>query len=201
MNYNYSADEEEKLKHLYLCNQDLEWAQNIIRTIREKTSPDDQDKTLRYFLLQNLVVTYIRPFTVSRGRKLEREDLKNYKGKKTRSYEGDEYTAHRIAKKDNVPDAYNDLQIRLDDFRNQQFAHTDANYFNVQIGNLGTVSDPYWAVSFRRHELEFLDHHLKRVEELVTIVQKRLQAELQAEFDVLKTRAEPEPGAAPSPPG
>src|SRR5579883_3145221 len=123
MKYNYSPDEEDALRFCYLWTQDLQAARNLLRTIKDKTTTDAGDSGVRNGLLQTLVVTYIRPFSNGRGRKLDPAEADSYKHRRAR--DGDDYyLTHKIRMEDYVPQSLWDLHFRLSAFRGQQFAHT-----------------------------------------------------------------------------
>lgn len=195
MMYDITDDEEEDIKYRYLVTHNLDASQYIIKTIHGKTSATDQDKGLRYYLLQNLVIAYMRPFLNSRGRKLEKAELKTFPRDKVMFVREDgPCRAHRISSKDYVPTEFEDLHKRLEVFRSQQFAHTDLAYHNIQIANMGTIKDPWWIFGFKGAELEWLDQKFPRIEELVNIIHKKVLSELDAALAALEKRAVPKTG-------
>jgi hypothetical protein len=196
MEYDYSEDRKEDLVFTYLCTKDLESAQHIIGKIKEQQKAANPDKSIIFYLFENLIVTYIRPFTKSKGRKLEPAELTTYQGLKMNVYGKGQYRAHRLSKQSYVPATFVDLHERLEGCRNQQFAHTDPEYFNVQLSNLNTPEDPWWVFALRHGDYEYLEQQFPRIEELVEIVLKKVREEGAAELDYLKTRYVP--GPAPS---
>lgn len=179
MEYDITAEEAEELEFVWLYSIDLNSAQHIFRTIRKHTRDNDQDKGLRYWLLVALVVTYMRPFSTNRGKVLNRQSLN---------------------KKDVVPPDLEDLHDRLENYRNQQFAHTDVSYYNPGIGNLGTADKPWWTMSLKGQDFEYLDRNLQRIGNLIQTVEGKVKALLDEKLAYRLSRVVRQPAAgAPSP--
>ena len=168
MEYDVTEEEAEKLYFTWLYSIDLNTAQHILKTVSRHTSVGDQDKSLRYYMLMALVVTYMRPFSVNYGTVIEKDSLRQ---------------------NDLVPPEYMGLHDRIKNYRNQQFAHTDVEYFKPRMGNLGTIDQPHWTLSFRGSEFEFLDKNLQRIGELIGIVEARVNALLAEKLAYLNSKA------------
>lgn len=177
--YDITPEEQEDLEFVWLYAVDLDSAQHIYRMIQEKTRDDDRDKGLRYYLLLSLVVTYMRPFSTNRGKVRRR---------------------HSLDKKTVVPPDLESLHDRLENYRNQQFAHTDHEYRRPGIGNMGTVDKPAWGMTFRGSEFEFLDRNVQRIGALIKAVEEKVEAMREEKLAYTLSRVVRPPSPPPSGP-
>ena len=179
MEYDITPEEGEELEFVWLYSIDLNSAQHILRTIRKHTRDDEQDKGLRYWLLVALVVTYMRPFSTNRGKVLRR---------------------HSLDMKDVVSPDLEDLHNRLENYRNQQFAHTDVSCYNPGVGNLGTADNPWWSMSLKGQDFEYLDKNLQRIGTLIQTVEEKVKALLEQKLAYRLSRVVRTPAAGSPPP-
>ena len=170
-----SQDEYDDLTFIWLCSSDLNTALHIIGTLNGERKNGQKDKSVRYYLLLSLVVTYIRPFSTNRGRELAEQEYRELR-KRRRAIRGDGkcYRSHKLAKTLFVPRRLHELHDRLVVFRNKQFAHTDIGHRKPRIGNLGSVDRPLWVLASKGSDFEFLDKNCGLIEELVTAVEKKV---------------------------
>ena len=153
--YDVTPQEIEELEFVWMYSNDLNSAQHILRAILPSTAPDSKDKTVRYYLLLALVVTYATPFSLNRGTVVKK---------------------HRLTMDNVVPPELHYLHDRLMVYRDKQFAHTDVSHYNPRIANLGTIDNPRWGMSRRGEDFEFLDKNLDQIGRLVEIVKANVDA-------------------------
>jgi hypothetical protein len=142
--------EKEQYCFYRLYSLDLDDAKHILRLLKRYRRKD-----VRHYLLMDLVVTYCRPFSGSRGDKISRHVL-----------------CLRIVPKDLRP-----LHNELLNLRNQLFAHTDLTYRRPRVVNWSTASHKWFPMSFRASDGK-LDGRVSEIQQLVTAVEANLQSEI-----------------------
>ena len=146
----------EKYAFLRLYEHDFEMALHTIKLLRRC-----RNKEVRYSLLRDIVVTYCRPFTESRGKDIKKDFLGFKK------YESENMKA---------------LHARLMHLRGSLFAHTDLTFKNPQIANWSEGDRKWFPMAFTFFDYEKLDGELPEIENLIKFTNKALIAQLR-EFE------------------
>jgi len=110
-------------------------------------------KDIRYCLLRDIVVSYVRPFSVNKGTHIPK---------------------HTLTKKV-VPSRLRPLHDELVDLRNQLFAHTDYQYRRPKVANWSTPAKKWFPMSCRAYDFDKIDSRISEIELLVKEVEKNLQ--------------------------
>ncbi|WET13064.1 hypothetical protein P3S72_13330 [Pseudomonas sp. D3] len=134
----------------YMYSVDFEAALDSIKLIKRYKRPD-----VKFALLRDVTVAYIRPFSKNRGRKAK----------------------HELGVNDVVPKHLRDLHDVLYKLRSEQFAHTDLTYYDPKsvIYGEGPTSLVYNGFSY-----EGLLARLPEIEELVKAVESVVIARIRA---------------------
>ena len=134
-----------------LYSIDLDNTKHILRILKRYRRKD-----VRYCLLRDIVVSYCRPFSGNKGKKI---------------------STHTLNKKV-VPKELRILHDELVEIRNQLFAHTDYTYRQPKVANWSTDSQKWFPMSFRGYDYNKLDKRIPEIYELVVAVEKNLQAKI-----------------------
>lgn len=113
-------------------------------------------KDVRYCLLRDIVVSYVRPFSTNKGMNIPK---------------------HNLTKK-LVPKELCPLHDELLNLRNQLFAHTDYQYRRPKAANFSTPARKWFPMSFRGLDYNKIDSRVAEIEHLVAEVEKNLQYEI-----------------------
>jgi len=130
---------------------DLDSVKHTLRTLKRYKRND-----VRYSLLRDIIVGYIRPFSGNRGRLIRK---------------------HSLSMKD-VPPEVRVLHQKMLDSRMQLLAHTDYTVHNPGFYNFGSVVQPlYWLV-FKAVAYDYFDRKVKDIEKMVNAVESALQEKI-----------------------
>jgi hypothetical protein len=141
--------EEEKYLFLRLAEMDFKqvlWKIKILKRYRKLD--------VKYALLESIVVSYIRPFTKSKGIKKKE---------------------HRLSKK-YVPEEYKNLHKKLCERRHKLFAHTELKYFNPQVSRWG---ENWYPMSLKGRQYEELNSKVDDIRSLAKILLDKTKEEIQ----------------------
>ncbi|TBN49839.1 hypothetical protein [Pseudomonas sp. BGI-2] len=151
--------EMEFTEHYYFLRMysvDLNTARLAVKVLKRYRRAD-----VRYALLRDLIVTYVRPFSVNKGRQ----------------------SKHILSVKRHVPASMRSLHDELVRVRMQQFAHTDLTYYspltltfrgpNGEFNGYGTM--------FKGYDYGALLEKLPHIEKLIAAVETSVNAELRRE--------------------
>ncbi|NBF03752.1 hypothetical protein GV819_15775 [Pseudomonas sp. Fl5BN2] len=156
------SNEEQYFFHCMYFN-DFEAALDSLRLIKRYRRVDTKAA-----LLRDLTVAYIRPFSKNKGRGGSKSELDM-----------------KV-----VPAHLRGLHKKLYELRNQQFAHTDLNYYNPKSITYGDTSGGLVYAGF---SYEGLLEKLPEIKELVEAVKRVVDARIQeyesAGFDLKHTAA------------
>lgn len=133
---------------LRMYSIDLDTARQAIKVLRRYKRSD-----VRYALLRDLTVAYVRPFSTNRGR---------------------QHGTHVLSVKRHVPKEMKALHLELVRVRMQQFAHTDLSYYNPIVFSLR--GDSGHAIIFKGFDYEALLHKLDQIEDLIRSVESSVNA-------------------------
>ena len=128
---------------LRLYSVDLDTALKAIPVLRRYRRGDVQ-----VALLRDIAVTYARPFSLNRGKLINK---------------------HQLPIK-HVPLKFRPLHARLIQLRNSQFAHSDLKFHNPKVANLGTSSNPLYAMSLKSFDYGLLLRELPDISQLIKSV-------------------------------
>ncbi len=137
----------EKYKFYRLYEQDVAAAIHTLKILKRYKKID-----VRHALLRDIIVTYVRPFTVSKGHEICKHAL-----------------SPRL-----VPSKLKKLHSELLDIRHQIFAHTDLVYKNPKVGKWDLGHCKVFPMSFKGYDYNRLDTRVDDIAELIYSVQKRL---------------------------
>ena len=135
-----SSAEFETYCFLRLYSGDLNDCRHTLRIIRRYRKAD-----VRFALIRDLAVTYSRPFSVNRGKVIQKH----------------------VLKLKHVPSAHRKMHDRLLELRNCQFAHSSLEFHNPKVAKLGNV----FAMSRKSVGFEYLDQSLAEIEALIIAVE------------------------------
>ncbi len=145
----------EKYAFLRLYDQDFEMALHTIKVLKRYRKSD-----VRFPLLRDIVVSYCRPFTESRGIGIKKDFLDN-----------------------RFPDEeMEELHEELLKLRKQLFAHTDLSYKQPKISNWSTEQKKWFPVSFKGFDYQALDSKLPKIQRLIQCTQSNLREKI-AEYE------------------
>ena len=134
-----------------LYSIDLDDSKHILRVLKRYRRKD-----VRYCFLRDLVVSYCRPFSGNKGKKISKHVLIKkvvHKGMRT-------------------------LHDEMVELRNQLFAHTDYTYRQPKVANWSTDSYKWFPMSFRGYDYNKLNRRIPEISKLVDAVEKNLQAKI-----------------------
>jgi hypothetical protein len=140
--------DDEAYYFLRMYSIDLNTARQAIKVLRRYRRPD-----VRYALLRDLTVAYVRPFSTNRGR---------------------QQGTHALSVKKHVPKEMKGLHLELVRVRMQQFAHTDLSYYNPIVFSLNGSNGH--AIIFKGFDYEALLRKLDQIEELIRAVESSVNA-------------------------
>ena len=144
--------QEEEQYHFYrLYSIDFDTANHILRVLKRYRRKD-----VRYCILRDLIVTYCRPFSGSKGEKI---------------------ATHTLTTKV-VPKKLRPLHNELLDMRNRLFAHTDYTYRQPKAINWSTDTHKWFPMQFRGFDYNKLDTRVSEISELVQAVERNLQSRI-----------------------
>jgi hypothetical protein len=138
----------EKYKFLRLYDMDFECVLQTIKILKRYRKKD-----VRYALLRDIVVTYCRPFTESKGFKI-----------------GKDFCGVKFEDKN-----MKQLHKELLSLRKEIFAHTDLKYKNPKVVNWSTESYKWFPMSFKGFDYDAVDNKLPEIIRLVNYVRKQNQ--------------------------
>ena len=142
----------EKYAFLRLYDHDIEMAIQTIKVLRRYRRKD-----VRFPLLRDVVVTYCRPFTESRGDGINKDFLGVKK-----------FENHNMQL----------LHERLMELRSQLFAHTDLMFKKPQIANWSKGDKKWFPMAFKNFDYEELERELLNIINLLKYVQKELNKQI-----------------------
>lgn len=142
----------EKYAFLRLYDHDLEMAIQTIKVLRRYRRKD-----VRFPLLRDIVVTYCRPFTESRGDGIRKDFLG------VRKFENPEMES---------------LHNKLVNLRSELFAHTDLTFKKPQIANWSKGDKKWFPMAFKGFSYEELDSELPNIINLIKYVQEDLKKQI-----------------------
>lgn len=144
-------DEASYFLRLYLS--DFSAAIDTLKVLKRYRRPDVQ-----YALLRDLVVAYVRPFSVNKGRR----------GKNV--LDAEKY----------VPKSMRALHNELKRVRNQQFAHTDLSFYSPErLTFKGPTGDiHFYATMTVGYDYAALLRRLSDIKALISTVERTLHAEI-----------------------
>lgn len=145
----------EKYKFLRLYDMDFESALWILKVLSRYKKKD-----VRYALIRDVIVTYSRPFTESKGFNIS----KDFCGVKF-----DDPDKKKL---------HDDL-LRL---RNELFAHTDLTFRNPKVANWSTDTYKWFPMSVKGFDYKDLESRLPEIKRLVRYVQKQNRLKI-AEYE------------------
>ena len=138
----------EKYYFYRLYSIDFDSTKHALRVLKRYSCKD-----VRYCLLRDIVVSYVRPFSINKGKNIPK---------------------HTLTKKV-VPKELHPLHDELVDLRNQLFAHTDYEYIRPKAANFSTPTRKWSPMSFRAFDYNKIDSRIAEIEFLVAEVEKNLQ--------------------------
>lgn len=138
----------EKYKFLRLYDMDFESALHTLKVLRRY-----RKKGVRYALIRDVIVTYGRPFTESRGFKIDRD------------FFGIKFDHPDIEK------LHNDLLT----LRKELFAHTDLTYKNPKVVNWSTETYSWFPMSFKGFDYGTIESKLPEIKRLIEHAQKQVR--------------------------
>lgn len=141
----------EKYKFLRLYDIDFEMALRTIAILKRYRKKD-----VKYALLRDIVTTYARPFTESKGFKIN--------------------TDRHGVKFQN--DDMKNLHDELMDIRMQIFAHTDLTYRHPKVANWSSDSQKWFPMSFRAFDYNNLISRVEEIKKLIKYVRQQLKEKL-----------------------
>lgn len=141
----------EKYYFYRLYSIDFDAAKHALRILKRYRRKD-----IRYCILRDIVVSYVRPFSVNKGKLIPK---------------------HKLTKKV-VPKRLRSLHDGLMDVRNQLFAHTDYRYRKPKVANWSTADRKWFPMSFRGYDYAKLDKRIPQIEKLVNEVENNLQEKI-----------------------
>lgn len=136
----------EKYKFLRLYDMDFESALHILKVLRRYKKKD-----VRYALIRDVIVTYSRPFTESKGFNIDKD-----------------FCGAKFDDKD-MKELHDEL-LRL---RKELFAHTDLTYKNPKVRNWSTDTYKWFPMSFKGFDYKTLEDKLPEIKRLIEHVQKQ----------------------------
>jgi hypothetical protein len=136
----------EKYKFLRLYDMDFESALHTLKVLRRYKKKD-----VRYALIRDVIVTYSRPFTESKGFNI-----------------GKDFCGAKFDDKD-MKELHDEL-LRL---RKELFAHTDLTYKNPKVRNWSTDTYKWFPMSFKGFDYKTLEDKLPEIKRLIEHVQKQ----------------------------
>ena len=145
----------EKYKFLRLYDMDLEMALQSIEMMKRYRRKD-----IRYSIIRDVIVTYCRPFTESKGIKIKKDLM-----------------AVKFTSQD-MQSLHNELLT----LRKQLFAHTDLIYKKPEVSNWSTEVYKWFPMSFRGFDYSSLDNRVSEIKELVLYSQVQLRKQI-AEYE------------------
>lgn len=145
----------EKYKFLRLYDMDFESALWTLKVLRRYKKKD-----VRYALIRDVIVTYSRPFTESKGFDI---------GKDFCSVKFDSNDMEKL---------HDDL-LRL---RKKLFAHTDLTFKNPKVTNWSTDTCKRFPMSFKGFDYKTLEDKLPEIKRLIECVQKQNRLKI-AEYE------------------
>lgn len=136
---------------LRMYSIDLNTARQAIKVLKRYRRPD-----VRYALLRDLIVTYVRPFSTNIGPK----------------------SKHHLGVKAHVPKGSKELHKELVRVRMEQFAHTDLRYYTpTATAFRGPQGEHYgYGMMFKSYDYEALLRRLPEIEALVFAVESSVNA-------------------------
>lgn len=143
----------EKYKFLRLYDMDFEMALHTIKILKRYKKKD-----VRYPLLRDVIVTYSRPFTESRGFNI------------TKDFFGVKFKPSEIEMKR--------LHDELKVLRNELFAHTDLTHRNPKVVNWSTATYKWFPMSFKGFDYEVLERQLTNIKKLIEHAQLQLRHQI-----------------------
>jgi hypothetical protein len=141
----------EQYKFYRLYDHDFDAAIHTLKIQKRYRRPD-----VRNALLRDIIVTYTRPFSISKGDKIHR---------------------HILPAKF-VPSQLRKLHNELLDLRNQLFAHTDLIYKNPRVANWSAGQRKWFPMSFRGFDYGSLNKRVANILNLICTVQRELQKKI-----------------------
>lgn len=153
-------DEKQKteLYKLYrLYSMDFDMALHTLGILRKYPKGTNRYRLLqevRYCLLRDAVVSYVRPFSGNRGIL---------------------YPAHSL-KESFIPKKFLGLHKKLIQLRLQLFAHTDLAFKDPKVVQLGK----FFPISIKAFDYESLSDEMNRICDMVSDVQNNLEVEIRA---------------------
>lgn len=113
-------------------------------------------KNVRYPLLRDLIVTYCRPFTESRGINIKKDFVSiKFNSKKME-----------------------ELHKELLSLRKVLFAHTDLEYKNPTVVNWSTDIKKWFPMAFKGFDYEALEKQLSGIKSLIEYSQSQLEEQI-----------------------
>ncbi|MDP3544286.1 MAG: hypothetical protein Q8T11_17610 [Elusimicrobiota bacterium] len=147
-------DDREGEKYLFLrvFSMDMDDVKNGIALL-EKTKETDA----RFRIFRDLVVSYGRPFSTSRGKFIPKHTC-----------------PLRV-----VPKSQMELHLVLIALRNERFAHSDLVEYNPKLAQWKTKRGWAYPMSFKGTNYGILEKRLPGIKRLVTEVREQIQQEIQ----------------------
>ena len=146
----------EKYAFLRLYEHDFEMALHTLKVLRRC-----RNNEVRYALLRDIIITYCRPFTESKGKEIKK---------------------HHFGFSKFESESMGNLHKKIIGLRNSLFAHTDLSFKNPQIANWSTNEKKWFPMSFTGFDYVQLDNETLEIESLIKYSKKRLLEKIQ-EFE------------------
>ncbi len=141
----------EKYAFLRLYAMDLKEALQTIRVLRRYRRKD-----VRFPLLRDIVVSYCRPFTESRGQGIKKD-------------------IHDVKFQNHDMELLHEELLTL---RKQLFAHTDLTYKTPQISKWSKGGNKWFPMSFKGFNYDHLDEKMLEIKKLIEYVQLKLKEQI-----------------------
>ena len=149
----------EKYAFLRLYDHDLEMSLQTIKVLRRYSRKD-----VRFPLLRDIIVTYCRPFTSSRGDEINKDflSIKPFENKNMQL-----------------------LHEKLLELRSQLFAHTDLTFKKPSIANWSKGNKKWFPMAFRNFDYEELEKELPNIINLLKYVQEDINVQIKEYEEIL----------------
>jgi tRNA U55 pseudouridine synthase TruB len=138
----------EKYAFLRLYEHDLEMALQTAKIMNRYRKTD-----VKFALLRDLVVTYCRPFTESRGEGITKD-----------------FFAIKKFESNEMKELHNELM----ELRSSLFAHTDLNFKKTQIANWSNDEKKWFPMAFRGYDYTLLADKVPEIVKLISYARNQL---------------------------
>lgn len=138
----------EQYQFIRLWEHDVNLAFYTLKILKRYKKDD-----VRNALLRDIIVTYARPFSSSKGKEIKK---------------------HKLSLKF-VPSQKRNLHNELIDLRNQLFAHTDLQYKNPKVGKWDFGHYKMYPMSFKGFDYKKLHRKIDEITNLITEVHQNLK--------------------------